>query len=86
MEKSKVLEIIDFVKGKRQDKVIHQKLNKVVDFVNNKEYTYNSLLQFIHDLKCTKLGIMDFQINRSLNFLKEEIKKHKRSERIRKNI
>ena len=82
MNKHKTLEKINLVKSKRPDTHIQHVLNDIEEYVINQSvYDYNDIMQFIQSKMSGKLGGNSIYINKSLEFLKNEIrseyKKHK---------
>lgn len=74
IEKEQFIECVNFViKSKNNDYVI-DKLNSIINYINSNEYNYDKTMYYIQLLYSEKLGGVYMLLNRSLDYLKNEVK------------
>jgi hypothetical protein len=75
MDKKSVLDIVTKVKTKSQETYVHEIMYKIETHVNNViTFSYHDTMMFIESLKSGKLGGVYAQANKSIEFLKNELK------------
>lgn len=75
MKKEKALEKVSLVKSKRTENYIQDVLVKVENYIKSQEtFSYQDTMKFIQEQMSGKLGGIYIYINKSLDFLKNELK------------